>query len=202
MPYNKERVERLLDDMKDLRDNRSDKIKAEFNKDVKTLTQADKYEVGAAIIMKIARDAAKLAKHEKYIDGRQVRRSDLQLKGGSGLVLRGCTFFLDSLGFIFAKGLRGEILMDGDVGWQVRTNFQDQENLCQLFLKKLQKNSLIFAWASALYQGFVIDENVLRAMDKSERQELINVNTIMRNAADGIHNCVRDFMDLKIKVDD
>jgi hypothetical protein len=202
MPYDAKKVERLLGEMQDLRDDRSDETKAAFDKDVRTLTQADKYEVGAAIIMKIAGYAATLAQHEKYINGRQVRRSDLQSKGGTGLVFEGCTKFLDSLGFIFAPGMSGKILMDGDVGWQVRTNFQNKENLCQLFLGKLQPGNSIFAWTDALYNGFVIDKAVVDQMVGSQRQELKKVSGTMRQAADGIWSCVRDFMALKIKIDD
>jgi hypothetical protein len=197
MPYDAKKVDGLLAKMKVLRDDRSDETKAEFDRDVKGLSEDDKYEVGANIIMKIAKHAMTLAPHEKYINNQRVKRSDLESKQQNPYVFEGCKWCLEHLGFRFENKV-----MDGDVGILVREYPNQKKELCEEFIGKLQPGNLIFAWTNALSQGFVIDKQKLDAMVGSQRKEFMNVNTIMKTAAEGISSCVRDFMDLKIKIED
>jgi hypothetical protein len=197
MPYDAKNVERLLDKMKALRDDRSDKTKAEFAREVKKLSEDDKYEVGANIIMTIADHAATLAPYEEYINKQRVKRSDLETKQQNPYVLQGCTWCLENLGFRFVKKV-----MDGDVGILVRKYPNQKKKLCEEFVGKLQPGNLIFAWTNALSQGFVINKKELDAMVGSQRTEFMQVNDIMKTAAEGIWSCVRDFKDLEIEIED
>jgi len=197
MPYDAKKVKRLLDNMQVLRDDRSDETKAEFARDVKGLSEDYKYEVGANIIMEIAKHALTLAPYEKYINKQRVKRSDLETKQQNPYVFEGCKWCLEHLGFQFENKV-----MHGDVGFLVREYPNQKKRLCEEFIGKLQPGNLIFAWTNALSQGFVINKKNLDAMVGSQRTEFMKVNTIMKTAAEGISSCVRDFMDLNIKIED
>jgi hypothetical protein len=142
--------------------------------------------------MTIADHAATLAPYEEYINKQRVKRSDLESKQQNPYVLQGCKWCLENLGFRFVNKV-----MDGDVGILVRKYPNQKKKLCEEFIGKLK-----IAWTNALSQGFVIDKKELAAMVGSQRTEFMNVNTIMRNAAYGMDNCVRDFQDLEIEIDD
>ena len=197
MPYDAKKVDGLLAKMKVLRDDRSDETKAGIAREVKSLSEDDKYEVGANIIMEIAKHALTLAQYEKYTNNHRVKRSDLETKQQNPYVFEGCKWCLEHLGFRFENKV-----MDGDVGILVRKYPNHKKRLCEEFIGNLQPGNLVFAWTNALSQGFVIDKQKLAAMVGSQRTEFMKVNGIMKTAAEGISSCVRDFRDLNIKIED
>ncbi len=206
MPYDGKRVKRLLKKLELLRDDRSNATWRAFDEAVVYLSTDEKYEVGAEIIMKIGEHVETLQPYVAYIDERKVNRSDLSLERTDTNLTRGCSQYLNILGFYFVNGK-----MEGEIGFHVRMKTTDTKQLCELFIGKLEDSNreLISKWTDALkggikavpVNGAFLPVNKV-SMSVSQMDEMKKINQIMKTAAESIDNCVTEFMHLEIDVDD
>jgi hypothetical protein len=206
MPYDAKNVERLLKKLELLRNDRSNRTWSAYDKAVVYLSTDDKYEVGASIIMEIGGHIEKLQPYVAYIDERKVNRSDLSSERTDTNLTRGCSQYLDILGFNFVNGK-----MEGEIGYYVRTKTTGTKQLCELFIGKLEDSNrkLISKWTNALkggitavpVNGVFLPVNKV-SMSMSQMTEMKEINQIMKTTAEGIDNCVTEFMHLEIDIDD
>jgi hypothetical protein len=206
MPYDAKKVDGLLKKLGLLRNDRSNKTWTDYDNAVVYLSTDDKYEVGARIIMEIGEHVEKLQPYVAYIDERKVNRSDLSSERTDTNFTRGCSQYLNILGFYFVNGK-----MEGEIGWYVHTKTTDTKQLCEVFIGKLEDSNrkLISKWTDALKGGITavpvngafLPVNKV-SMSVPQMTEMKKINQIMKTAADGIDNCVTEFMHLEIEIDD
>jgi len=200
MSWDPERLQRLLDKLKVLRDERGDKITAYVKDRMKKLGQEDRERVGLEKIIEILGYVEKLQPYYGLIEKQFVTIQDHSINGAQPKKTQNvCSLFLKNIGFYFVNARRNGIdmvVLDGEFAYKLKNNpYARTHELCTHFAQLIQKQDIYFL-ISDLQQAFSVTDPTFIPITRQTPEQ--QAASIMKTAVNGILSCIQDFKDLKI----
>ena len=200
MPWDSERLQRLLDKLKVLRDDRTAGNKKYITDRMGRLEEDDKERVGLKKIIEILGYVQTLENYYALIDEQDVYRRDRSINGAQPKTTRNaCTLFLQTIGFNFVRTIRNGqhmLVIEGEIGYKVQNNAHAHAHeLCTSFAELIQNEDIYF-WTLDLQQAFRVTDPTDIPIPRQTSQQ--QAASIMKTAVNGIWSCIQDFKDLKI----